>query len=75
MNNLNGVHVVLTVAPKSVDISIGVVDIMGRVVDTIRATNPITLNILNARATATGQLVLLAIEHGATSIEIIIEEG
>ena len=73
---MNDIHVVLTVQPRTVSIAIGTTDIMGRMVDTIQATNPLPLNgdkLL--RAQAVGQLVILAIERGATSIEIIIEKG
>lgn len=71
---MNDIHVVLTVQPRTVSIAIGTTDIMGRMVDTIQATNPLPQD-SERRHQAIGQLVDLALQRGATSIEIIIEKG
>lgn len=73
---LNDIHAVVTMAPRTASLVIGTTDVMGRVVDSLRASEPMPLNGNAAgRAQAVGTLVLLAIRHGATSIEILQETG
>lgn len=50
-------------------------DTTGRVMDTVQATEPFPMNgDRKLRAQAIGILVALAVEHGVTSIEIIVED-
>ena len=66
-------YAVLIFHPDTVDIAICTEDdATGRVVDTAQATKPFPINgDRKLRAQAIGKLVALAVEHGATSIEII----
>jgi hypothetical protein len=74
--DLNDIHAVVTMAPRTVSLVIGTTDVMGRVVDRLTAAEPLPLNgNPDGRAKAIGTLVLLAVRHGATSIEIIMDNG
>ena len=69
---MNNVHAILTMKDTSVHIGIGKEDVLGRIVSTVSAIEPLPINgDPKLRAQAIGTLVLLAIKRGATSIEII----
>ena len=67
-------HAVLLFQDNRVGIAISTEDVMGRVINTVQATEPLPINgDARLRAQAVGKLVLLAKEHRAMSIEIIVD--
>lgn len=67
-------HAILLFHQDFVGIAICTEDVMGRVVDTVQAQEPFPINgDRKLRAQAIGTLVALAVKHGVTSIEIIMD--